>query len=286
MVTGSELLQAVTDGTFIKGGIANCAEGIKYDFRLGSSILRAGFGEINAEKLTETEKKTLVIEPGEMVFVLTEEGLDLPGNMKAELNPKRKLSHEGILAMGGSCIDPHYQGKLLVGLLNFSSTPYRLMPGRKLIAATFYKLDDQEQGDFPKPDGIRGFPPELVQVMEKYRPTQLQELVDGLRKDLGSLEAQIQSRDEWFRKFEALLERDEEQLRKLVQGLSSEVEARQKGEDGLSKALGAFGTQISEMQKTVGTWTLTAKIAGLLFGALFVPLLLYWLQAKLFPSGQ
>ena len=59
------------------------------------------------------------VEPGEVVFVLTEERLDLPRNMIAVLSQKRKLFNQGIQVLGGFCIDPLYRGKLLVGLYNF-----------------------------------------------------------------------------------------------------------------------------------------------------------------------
>ena len=135
MVTGNELLQAVESKTFIIDGAASCAEGIKYDFRLSAHILKASFGgPIDASKLSVAERAALAVEPGEMVFVLSEERLNLPMDMKAELSPKRKLSHAGILVLGGFCIDPGYQGPLLFGLYNFSSTRFPLLPGKKVIA--------------------------------------------------------------------------------------------------------------------------------------------------------
>jgi hypothetical protein len=102
MITGEALADAVEIGTFIIGGIADCAEGIKYDFRISSRILKASFGvPIDMDTVATSERSGLFVEPGEMVFTLTEERLKLPRNMFAELSPKRKLSHSGILAMVG-----------------------------------------------------------------------------------------------------------------------------------------------------------------------------------------
>src|SRR2546429_8482274 len=127
-ITGEELGKAVQDRTFIKGGSLQCVEGMKYDFRLGSRVLKSSLGApIDLKHLTETERGKIAVEPGEVVFVLTEERLELPNDMKAELSPKRKLSHEGILVLGGFSIDPRYSGKLLIGLYNFSSTPFPLI---------------------------------------------------------------------------------------------------------------------------------------------------------------
>ena len=49
---------------FIKGGDPNCAEGVKYDFRLSSTILKAIFGRaIDTSKLSETEKGDPCVTP-------------------------------------------------------------------------------------------------------------------------------------------------------------------------------------------------------------------------------
>lgn len=55
-----------------------------------------------------------VIKPGETAFVTTEETLELPGDVFCQLSTKRKLSHEGILVLGGFYVDPNYKGKLFL----------------------------------------------------------------------------------------------------------------------------------------------------------------------------
>src|SRR5687767_2307082 len=105
MITGDALAAAVRDKTFIKRGDLSGVEGVKYDFHLSSDILKAKFtNPIDAGKLSEADRGNLAIESGEVVFVLTEEELDLPMNIVAQLSPKRKLSHGGVLTLGGFCI--------------------------------------------------------------------------------------------------------------------------------------------------------------------------------------
>jgi deoxycytidine triphosphate deaminase len=114
----------------------------------------------------------MTVEFGEVVFVLTMEQLDLPNNIMAVLSPKRKLSHHGIIALGGFCIDPLYKGPLWIGLYNFSSTAFPLKSGRKLIAALFYELMGDELTDFSVPEsaGQGDFPDELVDLIRNYKP--------------------------------------------------------------------------------------------------------------------
>src|SRR6266508_3339282 len=159
MVTGEELRQAVKGQIFIKGGDPEAVEGVKYDFHLGSKILMAGGSPIDTNQLSELEKSKLQIGPGEVVFALTKEELKLPPDMFAQLSPKRKISHAGVLTIGGFCVDPGYEGYLLLGLYNFSSTPFKLMLGKKVVAATFHRLEgDEAQLAGSPPESVKDFP--------------------------------------------------------------------------------------------------------------------------------
>jgi len=236
LLTGPALREAVINRTFIKDGDPNHAEGIKYDLTLGTLILKAGSAPIDTTNLSEVERGKLVVEPNEVVFALTKERLELPKNMMAQLSPKRGISHAGILVIGGFGIDPGYHGHLLLGLYNLSSTPFRLLPGRRVIAASFYRLEEGEAGDFPVPDALDEFPPQLIQTMEKYKPEgaqALQEAIRNLENDLQSLRAEVAKHT----RFEETLERHDKQIENLLTGLTVEKEARERGEDKLSESM-------------------------------------------------
>ncbi len=274
LITGDALRRAVQDQTFIKGGDIGCAEGVKYDFRLSAHILKASFRRpIDAERLTETEKKELVIEPGEMVFALTQERLALPAKMIAQLSQKRKMSHAGILVIGGFCIDPLYEGPLVVGLFNLSSKSFLLVPGKKVIAATFFELDRDEEGDFPRPEKLDGFPEDLLQVMEKYQPLSLPALVETvgkLRQEVEALRADVQSHDQWYTRFETSLERHDHQIGELITGLTAEKEARGKGEDRISEA-------VRSLDRTLYWLRGAAWVIGVILALILIPLTVQFL---------
>jgi deoxycytidine triphosphate deaminase len=119
LVTGSRLRDAVERRTFIKGGDLNSVEGVKYDFRMGSRVLKATYSQpIDMEELPVVERSAMRVDPGEAVFVLTKEHLNLPGNFMAVLSPKRRLAHGGIIILGGFSVDPLYRGPLWLGLYN------------------------------------------------------------------------------------------------------------------------------------------------------------------------
>lgn len=225
LITEARLREAIKSGAYMTGGEPDAVEGVKYDFRTSSRILKASYRKpIDIITLSPAEQNQLFIAPGEIVFVLTKERLNLPANVMALLSPKRKLSHSGILVLGGQAIDPRYNGVLWFGMYNFSSTPYPLEANRKLIAATFYELDEAEAADLPKPEAseIDDFPQELVALVNQYKPVELkgiQDLLDETRRDLAGLKADIVNDKTWRDTFK----RDLDELKHVVSETSKNV---------------------------------------------------------------
>jgi deoxycytidine triphosphate deaminase len=281
MVTGIELRHAVEQQTFIQGGDPRCAEGVKYDFRLSSRILKAKWGQ--PVDMDNMPKEDLFIQPGEVVFVLSQERLNLSSDMIAILSPKRKLSHEGILSTGGLFIDPGYQGRLLVGLYNFSSSPWPIIAGKKLIAATFYRLVDTEQGDFPAPPpALDEFPDELVKVIREYEPVAVQAVSSGL-ESLRTLVTQLQDKiltgEGWVQRFQGNFDATNQQIYRLTQevgevsrDLLAETENRRQGQDSLTRTVGELNQSLSYAKGAmravswivgIGTTIIVSVVAGL-----------------------
>jgi deoxycytidine triphosphate deaminase len=280
MITGEELCNATRDSGFIEHGSVKCAEGVKYDFRLGGRILKAAFKRpVNYEGLTETDKARMVVEPGEVVFVLTEERLNLPNDIVALLSTKRKLSHAGIQVLGGFCVDPGYSGRLLFGLLNLSSTAFPLMPGKKLIAAMFYRLTESERGNFAAPEaGTDDFPDELVRLIQKYSPVSvasLAETVETVKTELQNLRAEIRSHEEWYNRFKESLDKHDTQIDKLLKGLEVETEARKSGQTELSTGIQNINQVLSFLRGMA--WVIVGMLG---IGSALLIAWIIWLSQK------
>lgn len=185
IITGVELRELVSQGNIIQNADINCAEGIKYDFRLGSKLLKSYFGDpIDIEKdlLTVDERNKAVVEPGEVVFVLSKERLSLPKDIYIQLSPKRSLSQDGIELLGGLTVDPMYEGYLVFGLKNVAGKPYKLKVGTKIVGANFFKLSDGEEiAESDVPSSIEDFPQRLQELIDKYVPVNPQNLAEELR---------------------------------------------------------------------------------------------------------
>lgn len=294
MLTGERLIAAVRDQTFIRGGDPACVEGVKYDFRMGNRLLKAGGLPIDTKELSEAERSRLVLEPGEIAFALSEETLNLPNNMVVALSPKRKLSHEGVLILGGFFVDPLYPGKLLVGLYNFSTSKWPLQPGKKMIAGVFYTLADDEIGDFEKPDSpIMDFPDDLVRVMQHYKPTTLealQEIIETTKGELKELREEFRTQTSWKQDFQRELTELltatralEKSVSDLRDGLADEVKNRQAAE----RKIDSIGTTVTDLSKKRDRrrdfWMLTlVAVIGVLAG-LLAPPLWRWLSQLINP---
>lgn len=283
-ITGAQLREAVESETFIKGGDIKCAEGVKYDFRMGSRILKATFNQpIDMSRLSEAERKNMFVEPGEIVFVLTEERLELPNNMIAHLSPKRKLSHQGIMVLGGFCVDPLYAGRLLVGLYNFSSTHFPLIPGKKLIAALFYELEESELDEFPVPEApIEDFPDELVRLIQSYKPIQLQglqEALDETQRQLSDLRNELTSGIEWQQRFQNSLDRHDQQIDKLLKGLQDEMDNRRKAEEQFRGELLVIQRQTWKIAATLTPIVGIIAVVLTILARIFIPAIIKYFSA-------
>lgn len=274
VISGGALQEAVQTGTFIKEGSIECAEGVKYDFRMGSRILKASFKRpIDMAQMSEIEQSSVTVEPGEVVFVLSHESINLPNDVMAVLSPKRKLSHEGIMVLGGLCIDPLYKGKLLVGLYNFSSTAFALIPGKKLIAAVFYRLSGDELGHFDAPETVvRDFPEDIVKLISMYKPVgmqAIQDLMHDLRQEIDSLRIEITTDKEWKTEFKNSLSQHNDQIGKLLKSLEDEQDNRKADDKVLKEKLDIVGQKVeTNIIQVVAHVKLFAYVASLILGGI------------------
>jgi len=277
LLGNSDLKNALSEKGFIKDGIIENVDGIKYDFSLSSRLLKAKFKQpIDISALPETRKVDLVVEPGEVVFVLTKETLSLPDDLMAILIPKRKLSHDGIMILGGLSVDPLYEGKLLIGLYNLSSSSYPIIPGRKLIAAQFYRLSETEKYGISKPQvRITDFPDDLIRLMQNYKPVSSESLmnsVSNLESKFENLLQEFRSKDDWFHKLQDSMDKQEKTVDKILQGLEKEVEDRRSSDMEVEKKVEGMRSEIKEYLKSSYK---TAAIIGVV-GALIMSALFKW----------
>ena len=235
---------------------------LNYDFSLSSRVLKSSFPQpIDIDDLPATTKSKFVVEPGEVVFVLTQETLSMPDNVMALLI-QRKLSHDKIMILGGLSIDPLYEGKLLIGLYNLSSSKYPIIPGRKLIAAQFYRLSEDEGKNIVKPDvKIMDFPDELVRLMQNYKPVSSEAImtnVTNLEARIENLILEFKSKDDWFKNLQTSMEKQEKIVEKILDGLGKEEENRKKADEEIGKKVDSI------MKSSIKTGAIVGGIVSII----------------------
>jgi len=242
VISGKRLQDAVSNNVFLSGGdISNC-DGIKYDFRLDERILKSRYRvPINYSNIpVERQGIELVVSPGEMVFVLTKETLNLPKNIFSQLSPRRKMTEFGIITLGGLAIDPGYNGKLLFGLYNISSEDFKLIPNAKLAGAVFFELEDDELlPDYIPPKAVLDYPSNLIEKIVKYQPIGITTLEESIRKIEDQLEVfkkglsrntdAVDELEKLMHKTSRNIERISDDIGNLSNILKLEKEAREKG---------------------------------------------------------
>lgn len=205
-LTGNKIRKLVEEGEVIENGSLNNCGALKYDFTLSDEILKSDFSTpVKLMDLSIEERREALIQPGEVVYVLTREKVNLPTNMYMSLSANRGMSEYGVLTLGGFAVDPGYSGRLMFGLFNYSSTPFPLMPGSKLIGGVFYQLNENETVDIDtleRPKPIDEFPARLVNIISKYSPTgmsSLEESIKTISKQMDALKEELsKNKDELF----------------------------------------------------------------------------------------
>lgn len=205
-ITGINIKKLVEESSIIENGsVDNCGP-LKYDFTLSDEILKSDFSApVKLADLSVEERREALIQPGEVVYVLTKEKVNLPSDMYMSLSANRGMSEYGVLTLGGFAVDPGYSGRLMFGLYNYSSTPFTIMPGAKLIGGVFYQLDENESVSIKNlevPKAIEDFPTRLISIISKYSPTgltSLEESINTINKQINAIKDEINSnKDEIF----------------------------------------------------------------------------------------
>ena len=254
VITEETIKDWISHGKNIESADLDCAEGIKYDFRLGTKFLKSYFGRvIDFNELSSEEKRHAIVKPGEVVYVLTKEKLDLPKDIFVLLSPKRKLGHLGIILLGGLAVDPGYKGNMIFGLCNLSSTDFTLEPGKKLIGAVFYKLSEDETIDYKPPEPLYDFPEEVISIIKQYKPIEtlfLSEEIKRLSDEVARISIMLKSDNEWKETFKSSLDDVKNTLTEISIKLKVEVETRQTGDEKLNEAVESINKKITSF----GIW--------------------------------
>lgn len=88
--------------------------------------------------------------PGEFVLGSTVEGLNLPGNIHAEIVGKSTIGRSGLIIEVAGFADPGFEGQLTLEIKNLLNCTYRLWAGQVIGQIKFWHTDLQVEKPYSK----------------------------------------------------------------------------------------------------------------------------------------
>ena len=64
------------------------------------------------------QQPTITVQPGQMIFVITQEEINLPLEICGTVYSRNNIALEGILALNAGHVDPGYKGPIVIRLIN------------------------------------------------------------------------------------------------------------------------------------------------------------------------
>ncbi len=119
-------------------------EAASYDLRAGIVVWRErDSGDLIIRTFDETQKiqPVVTLQPGQMVFVITEEDLKLGPGVSGTVYSRNKLQKENVLALNAGHVDPGYQGPILIRLINLGAQPWPITLGQAVFTVVFHTVE-------------------------------------------------------------------------------------------------------------------------------------------------
>ncbi len=124
------------NGRLISHHTTSSIQPSNYDLRVGT-VFRDG-QIINQEHQRAGEQ--FIIQPGEIVSLLTMEELHLPTDTIAIAFPMNKWSSEGLLVLNPGYVDPGFNGPLSVKIVNLRKTRIGISRGQAIFTVSFFRI--------------------------------------------------------------------------------------------------------------------------------------------------
>jgi deoxycytidine triphosphate deaminase len=157
VLPAQEIKKEIQSGRLVKNARDDNVEACSYDMRIGTFFSDGQIiGALHARASDQ-----IIIEPGDILSMFTEEELDLPSSISATAFPLNSQSSKGLLVLNPGHIDPGFKGPLTVKVLNLRRVPMVLTRGMKIFTIIFQRLSVATDHDYnrnqPRGDREREF---------------------------------------------------------------------------------------------------------------------------------
>ena len=130
-------------------------EADSYDLAAGTAIWKQPIGNgpktcvktrTYKEGLSEGEQRTVTVQPGQMIFIVTHEDIIMPPELTGTVYSRNNLALKGILALNAGHVDSGYEGPIAIRLINLRAVPWTLTLGEPIFTITFQTVDAKRDG--------------------------------------------------------------------------------------------------------------------------------------------
>lgn len=199
MLSGSQIHHMVETGELVLSPFDEyLVQPASYDLRLGPKILASPLSPDILGAVVELNDKSpsYNVQSGQMVAALSAERVELPLSICGRVGIRSEFARRGMNAFGGPQVDPGYEGRLILSLLNVGPEPITLRLGDPFFTVEFQVLDEPAAVGY---DGsyqaLDDFPKDQYDFILSARTTSLAE-IPTLRQEVHRLHLAIEELDE------------------------------------------------------------------------------------------
>ena len=122
-----------------------------------------------------------------MVQVISAEIFNLPNTITGHVTYKTTLTRRGVWALTVGIVDPGWTGPVSTTLLNFSDTPYLVMPGDTFLRVSLFKHPPVSEGLCIESPSIPNYTGEIQKIAASFFPKTFLNTDDITRKTLDAV---------------------------------------------------------------------------------------------------
>ncbi len=199
MLSGSQIRRLVESGELVLSPFdQDLVQPASYDLLLGPKILASPLSQdiLGAVIELNDNSPSYKVQSGQMVAAISQERVQLPLSICGKIGIRSEFARKGMNSFGGPQIDPGYEGRLTLSLLNVGPEPITLSLGTPFFTVEFQSLDE------PAPVGYEGsyqamddFPKDQYDFILSARTTSLAE-IPTLRQEVHRLHLVIEELEE------------------------------------------------------------------------------------------
>lgn len=216
VISGETIERLIESGELIVEPLdKECLQPASIDLRVGVRVMKSPFLKEQGKVVDLAEEKKTEILPGQFAAVLTLERLSLPNNICGRMGLRSSYARKGLISFHGTQVDPGFNGRLVVPLINMGPEPVILSYGQpfgtlelnylKTASSKPYSGVYQNQIDFSSEDikfitrASMVSRPEILELIQDI--TKFRSEIPQLIQDVGELREMLARKRPRFMSF-------------------------------------------------------------------------------------